>query len=564
MKAVRKILIWAIAVGLSCLLIGSPSWAQETPGAEYSILSRFDQLGLSSLKEVFQPETDPIETLTVWLDGVPLFEVAAAGEFSAATRVNEIEKRLRQAARQGLQTNLPPVTWQIDPDSNLPVLSIGDRFLMTVTEQDARAGGVLSTKIRAAELEQAIEAALRRYRLERQPRFLRQQLPWAGGILLAMIMISGLLRFMRGRLVLPAASGGQPESWQGRAARDFLSPIAALRERVTVKQRRYLRDFKRWGFRLAQVAVWGGGSLVLLGLSPYTRPWQPFLLNVLRLPLIIILVIVLCYGVIRLGEVLINRLFLAVQEEALPDSVRSQRLTLRFSTFSQVSKNILATFVIIVGVLAVFARLGVDLTPLLAGAGIIGLALSLASQNVLKDIINGFFILMEDHYGVGDVIIVGDVAGFVETMNLRITQLRNEEGRLITVPNGQIGVVQNLSKDWSRVDLLIPVSLESDIDKALAIIADVAEEMRQEPDWQSLILEPPLVLGVDNLDHAGATVRLWIVTAPLKQWDVAREYRRRLKNRFDQMGIVIGVPQQTVHVHPDRTAPAVATAHQPD
>ena len=133
-------------------------------------------------------------------------------------------------------------------------------------------------------------------------------------------------------------------------------------------------------------------------------------------------------------------------------------------------KNVIATVLIAIGTLASLSLLGFDLAPLLAGAGIISLALSFASQNVLKDVINGFLILLEDQFGVGDVIISGDVAGFVENMNLRITQLRNEEGRLITIPNGQITVVQNLSKEWSRVDLMIPVALDSDIDQAIALV----------------------------------------------------------------------------------------------
>ncbi|MDJ0575109.1 MAG: mechanosensitive ion channel family protein [Xenococcaceae cyanobacterium MO_234.B1] len=205
-------------------------------------------------------------------------------------------------------------------------------------------------------------------------------------------------------------------------------------------------------------------------------------------------------------------------------------------------KNVIATILIAIGILASLSLLGFDLAPLLAGAGIISLALSFASQNVLKDVINGFLILLEDQFGVGDVIISGDVAGFVENMNLRITQLRNEEGRLITIPNGQITVVQNLSKEWSRVDLMIPVALDSDIDQAIALMNEVAENMGQSREWSTKILEPPLVLGVDHLDHIGATVRVWIKTLPLKQWDVAREYRRRLKIAFDQAQINIGVP----------------------
>ncbi len=174
--------------------------------------------------------------------------------------------------------------------------------------------------------------------------------------------------------------------------------------------------------------------------------------------------------------------------------------------------------------------------------------MSFASQSLIKDIINGFLVLLEDQYGVGDVITVKDLSGFVENMNLRITQLRATDGQLITIPNGQIDVVQNLSKEWSRVDLMIPVGLAADIDEALNLVETVANQLRQDALWGGLILEPPLLLGVDELTHAGATIRIWIKTLPMKQWDVAREYRRRLKIAFEHDHIPVGVPQQLIYV----------------
>ncbi|MEO0488624.1 MAG: mechanosensitive ion channel family protein, partial [Cyanobacteria bacterium J06659_2] len=254
------------------------------------------------------------------------------------------------------------------------------------------------------------------------------------------------------------------------------------------------------------------------------------------------------YALTRLGNMVVNRLCLALQNEAILTPERSQRVSLRLSTFSQVTKSIVASTLIALGILAGLALMGVNLASLLTGAGLIGLGISLAAQSLIKDIINGFLILFEDQYGVGDVIVVGDVAGFVETMNLRITQLRNEEGRLITIPNSQIAIVQNLSKEWSRVDLMVSVAPRADIDQAIALIRQVADDMAQETPWQHLILESPLILGVDRLDHYGATVRIWIKTLPLKQWDVAREYRRRLKIAFDQADIPIGAPQQFVQI----------------
>jgi small conductance mechanosensitive channel len=249
---------------------------------------------------------------------------------------------------------------------------------------------------------------------------------------------------------------------------------------------------------------------------------------------------------IRLSAAFVNRSLLLLQDRMILSPEASQRMSLRFSTFSQVIRGVIFFLFWGIAVLIALSMVGIQIAPLIAGAGLLGLGVSFASQNLIKDIINGFFILLEDQYGVGDVVIIGEVAGFVENMNLRITQLRNEEGRLITIPNNTITVVQNLSKEWSRVDLMIDVAHTADIDQALALINHVAQDMTQDSAWRSLILETPLLLGVDRLDYRGATVRLWIKTQPLKQWDVAREYRRRLKIAFDKAGIEIGAPQQWI------------------
>ncbi|MGL5803942.1 MAG: mechanosensitive ion channel family protein, partial [Xenococcaceae cyanobacterium] len=192
------------------------------------------------------------------------------------------------------------------------------------------------------------------------------------------------------------------------------------------------------------------------------------------------------------------------------------------------------------------SAVGVNIAPLLAGAGIVGVAISLASQNLIKDAINGFFIILEDQYAVGDVINVGEVSGLVENMNLRITQLRDGEGRLITIPNSEIKIVANLSSQWSRADLNIPVAYQADIDKAIELLVKVAEGMSQEPIWRDHIIEPPEVLGIDNFADRGIIIKVWIKTEPLKQWDVSREFRRRIKIAFDRAGIPIPLPQKQI------------------
>ena len=176
----------------------------------------------------------------------------------------------------------------------------------------------------------------------------------------------------------------------------------------------------------------------------------------------------------------------------------------------------------------------------------ITLSISLAAQSLIKDIINGSLILFEDQFGIGDVISVEGQTGTVESLNLRITQLRNTEGCLITIPNSQIGIIQNLSKDWSQVDLSIKVATDTDLTEALTLLKSTAANLAADPDWQQMILEPPDLLGVETVDHMGISLRLLLKTQPLKQWPVARELRRRLKEAFEEANITIGVPTENL------------------
>jgi small conductance mechanosensitive channel len=322
-----------------------------------------------------------------------------------------------------------------------------------------------------------------------------------------------------------------------------LQTIEVVQQQLENRQLRNLNDIQRRLLQVGQVVLWGGGTFAILGLFPYTRWLQPL---VLAGPLKVFGIGVITYVVIRASAVLIDRFFAALQDGEFLAPEASQRLALRVSTFSQISKSITAIGCIGVGGLVALSVVGVDVIPLLAGAGIIGLAISFASQSLIKDMINGFLILFEDQYAVGDVIVVDKVGGLVENMTLRITQLRDTEGKLITLPNGSITVVQNLSKDWSRVDLTIEVAYGADLDYALDVIKQVGQQMFSDRDWNGKILEQPDVLGVDKIEHTGILIRVWIKTQPLQQWSVGREFRRRLKNAFDQAGVAIGVPQQSL------------------
>jgi len=196
----------------------------------------------------------------------------------------------------------------------------------------------------------------------------------------------------------------------------------------------------------------------------------------------------------------------------------------------------------------ILKEVGVDIAPLLAGVGIAGLAIGFGAQTLVKDFLTGFFILMENQYRVGDVVKIGDHAGLVEKIKLRTTVLRDLEGIVHIIPNGEVQSVRNMTYEWSRVVLDIGVAYKEDVDKVIQVLKDVGKKMRQEEPYSQFMLEDPQILGVDNFGDSAVTIKMLAKTCPLKQWDVGREMKRRIKHAFDKEGIEIPFPQRTVYI----------------
>jgi small conductance mechanosensitive channel len=195
----------------------------------------------------------------------------------------------------------------------------------------------------------------------------------------------------------------------------------------------------------------------------------------------------------------------------------------------------------------VLGALGLQLGPLLAGAGVVGLAVSFGAQSLVKDVISGLFILMENQFGVGDVVRLEGVSGSVERMTLRVVVLRDVHGVVHVVPNGEIKKVSNLTRGWARVVLDVAVAYKEDPDRVMAVMLDEGRRLYEDPQWRPLMLDEVQVPGIESFGEAGVTIRLLAKTLPLKQWEVARELRRRLKLRFDQEGIEVPFPSQTMY-----------------
>lgn len=226
----------------------------------------------------------------------------------------------------------------------------------------------------------------------------------------------------------------------------------------------------------------------------------------------------------------------------------------RVETLSHVLYTTLWVAVSVLIVVTILPEFGIDAAPLIAGLGLVGLAVGFGAQNLVKDIINGLFILVENQYGVGDVVTIAGISGLVEDMNLRRTVLRDLDGIVHFVPHSQVDTASNFTRGYSRVNLNVRVGYDADLDHAIEVINRVGETLSQDDEFASLIKSPPKVLRVDAFGESGIEIKIVGDTQPIEQWTVAGELRRRIKKAFDDEGISIPVPQRVVHTTADGIA----------
>jgi moderate conductance mechanosensitive channel len=538
----KKLFTFLIAI------IGITAWVLPVVAEQMPLvqdLSIYSNL-LSQVKD------ESLNSACIRLDGRCLFKLAATDPELLADRIGEIQQRFGEVTTDYLSDRHSQSQVTVKPNGNLQdiYLTLGSTAdtcpdgncptqhserLFTVTTVDAEANDV-GVPVRTRQLEFAIEQGLKTAKKERSPQYVRQQIVTGLSILLFM----GLSNFPLDRRVRIS-----------RRLSRKLAPTAKLKtlsltEQFARRQKWNLTEIQFRVLQLTQVLLWSGGILSILNLYPQTRIIPFLLIAGLRIPFRIAIVVFVIYCLIRLTYFLIARISAAAIDSQSKDLKINQRGKLRINTTTRILRSAVTIIWVGIGILAAFWVNGVNLAPLLTGAGIFGLGLSLASQNLIKDAINGFIIIWDDRYAVGDVIDIGTVGGMVENINLRITQLRDAEGRLITVPNSVVEIVSNHSSQWSRADLTIPVAYQTDIDGAFEVISQVALALAEDEQWRDRIWEFPQVLGIDQFSDRGILIRVWIKTEPLQQWDVAREFRRRVKIAFDQAGIPIPIPQQQV------------------
>jgi len=235
----------------------------------------------------------------------------------------------------------------------------------------------------------------------------------------------------------------------------------------------------------------------------------------------------------RLLRVFTQRLVQAAGESPGRARMREQQTRTLASVLYSAGTGV----IVILALLLALPVFGFNVTPLAAAAGLVSLALGFGGQHLVRDVINGFFTVFEDQYAVGDTVRMGDLTGRVEHLTLRRTVVRDVQGALVSIPNGEIGRVANLSRDWGQIFLDTVVAADQPLDQASAALEALAAEFRADPAWSPTLLDGPRLLGVESLAPAGTTLRLQARTAPNRQDDVARELRRRIHNTFGARGI---------------------------
>ncbi len=505
----------------------------------------------------------------VKLDGYEIFFIAAEGNentFPTRMRVELIENELQGIVsnqlygkglfNQGFQKETLKVTVS-DRNGETIIAAYDDdrlqeRQILTVTQEDARYNGD-SIDLWANRLTGIIKEALIRAQEERQPGFLIRQIFLAFLLLGSAVGLSLLLakaqkQLKQKRLAL--------KDHQARLANEVSTDCALLKCPIARAQSEFLEarektqscerklDFiklKRRLLELGQVLLGAGALTVLIYLFPWTR-WLRF--TILEKFLTLLLIFLTTGLIIRISSVLVDRYYQTRLEEESLRPQASQRLNSRFLTFSEIVKNAFCWGLIIASILLSLNLVGINVAAFLTGAGIFGIAVTLIAQNLVKDIISGLQILQQDRYAVGDYLFFEGNLGLVEKITLSLTQVRGPGGRLISIPNGEIRVVHNLSQEWARMDFNIKVTYDTDINLAMKVMQQIGYSMAEDPAWQSAILDPAVLIGVSNIDYTGVDIQFWMKVVPAEQWAVAREYRHRLKPAFDKNGIKIGIPQQ--------------------
>ncbi|MCL4385924.1 MAG: mechanosensitive ion channel family protein [Actinobacteria bacterium] len=250
---------------------------------------------------------------------------------------------------------------------------------------------------------------------------------------------------------------------------------------------------------------------------------------------------------------LVIRIILRKVKKVIDDKIPDNKTEIKKKsfTFTNVAGNLIIVFITLAAILIISQQLGINLIPVLTGAGILGIVIGFGAQNLIKDIINGMFILFEQWFQINDIIAVGDKAGVVEKFNLRVTVIRDLNGKVHYIPNGQINILSNLSQEWANAVVDIGVHYKENTDKVIKVLEEIFDDLVNDVKYKDLILERPEILGdngVDDLSNSSVIFKIICKVKPSNQWTIERQLRKKIKDKFDEAGIEIPYPSRNIYI----------------
>lgn len=570
---IARAVVFLLALSVA-LCVGQPSSAQfllpdglgpEEPAGPPPGITRYGNLEAVTVQSPLSNHTlFTIAAPTVY-DRTP---AAIGDQQPVEQRAQEIRAKLLLLLSRPMDPET--MTFEVSQLNNVTVVGVRDAqyprplILVSVTRLDADFNGQPIDQL-ATSWRNTLEQELRQG-LQKLPRDQQRVLQIVSGLLLLTLILAGLkyglyrrqkqLRQQKRTISTTASeviSDPDHPEVSATAAPDQMTQaratfLQALQQVFSLDRQLAALDLVQWLMFWLLILAWFGGIAWVYWVSPYLLDQEfRFLRGLPNL----FLVWFLAGLTIRLSRRLIDRFTTSWEGPDLADFVHlgdAQRGQLRASTISQAAKGLVTVIILIVAILSALRSLGVPTASTVAFGSLVGLAITFGSQNLVKDLVNGFLILSEDQYAIGDVIDVGTAAGLVENLNLRVTQLRSAAGDLVTIPNSGITQVKNLTRSWSRVNFSIDVAYQTDPKAALAVMQTVAQALYDDPEWHDQIVSEPSVLGVDSVSHSGLTLTTWIQTEPGQQWAVGRELRLRVRQALAENGIEIGTPRQTFAV----------------
>lgn len=562
-------------------------WSEPAQGQLPSLPTSADSSFLNppdGVNRYGEYETAPIRSP---LDNKVLFYVTSPtifnrdkipeGKLPVEVRAQEVKERLWRVFNRTFRAKtIPTVT--IATLNNRPIVQIADDQssrpvrLVTVTEPDSDWNGKTLEEL-AEEWQKIIQNEVTRFEELAAPEVIAKRVLEASQILLGLLIASVVIWFLRRILSrrqqtlesrykkqlaaiteaekaqklekISRSENTEGEETEVREIADLRSQfLATLQHQFSVKRQLDVDKFLKWALFWIFILMWYFGIARIMSTVPVLMQWS---LYVWATPLALL---VIWFGVslaIRICRSLIDRFMHTWKANPLLPFGEAQRIALRTTTIAEALKGLVTFVFVIAGIIWTLSLFNIPTSSILAGGAVIGLAISFGSQSLVKDLVNGCLILLEDQFAVGDVIQIDSMSGLVENLNLRVTQLRNSEGQLITIPNSNISNVSNLTRLWSRIDFSIVVAYENDPKQVLDVLRQISKQMYDEPEWRDRLPELPEVLGIDDLSHTGMLVRVWIKTAPMEQWNVGREFRLRVRQAFEANSIQIGRPEWIIY-----------------